>query len=136
MIGAVGCGDSGGKSTIPPSTHVRVTRITLTADSGFPAPATAHVSVTNVNGKLFVRLTKLVPKPLPAPLTAKVNGVTACVPVILTINTGNGHKHSNVYKYRACQRPASFRPLLRAMCPLLHRPDFCTRYKRDLSPPA
>ena len=123
------CGDS--QPSKPPPDPLRVTLISLQADSGFPAPATAHVAVGRINGKLFKRLARLVPRPLPAPLLHRIRGVTICVPVILTIHlTGGERAESHVY--RACQRSAALRPLLRAMCPLLRRPDFCARYRKEL----
>lgn len=131
-----GCGGSGTaakKADAPP--HFRVNLISLAADNGFPAPASAHVSVVRgVNGKLFLHLSRLVPMPLPAPLTRRERGVTVCVPVILTVRLGDGHEHARVHAYRGCGRPESFRPLLRAMCPLLRRPGFCAKYRRELEP--
>jgi hypothetical protein len=130
-VAAAGCG--GSATSKPPPVPFHVNRISLTADSGFPAPATVHASVTKANGKLLVRLEKLVPMPLPAPLTKKIPGVTVCVPVILTIHLGDGRRHVQVQEYRACQRPASLRPLMQAMCPLLRRPAFCDQYRNDLA---
>jgi hypothetical protein len=126
------CGGSSTSSRVP-KWPFRVNLLSLEADAGFPAAATSHVTVRRVNGKLFARLVRLVPRPPPAALTAKVPGETICVPVILTIRLGDGHRHAERYVYRGCQRPPSLRPLLRAMCPLLRRPGFCARYRRELT---
>lgn len=126
------CGDSHPKASPPPPPRLHVSLISLQADSGFPAPATAHVAVGRINGKLFRRLAQLVPRPVPPPLLDRVRGVTICVPVILTINlTGNGR--TETHAYRGCQRSPAFRPLLRAMCPLLRRPDFCAHYRKEMA---
>jgi hypothetical protein len=131
-VGLTACGGDPHTSASPPP-PLRVTLISLDADSGFPAPATAHVAVGRINGKLFKRLAQLVPRPLPEPLLHKIPGVTICVPVILTIHLASPRRAES-HVYRACQRSAAFRPLLRMMCPFLRRADFCTRYRNDMTP--
>jgi hypothetical protein len=134
VLGACACGGGSYTSTSqlqPPPWPARVSLISLKADSGFPAPATAHVAVGRINGRLFRRLAALVPRPLPAPLLHSIPGVTICVPVILTIHLTD-RERAESHVYRGCQRPPALRPLLRAMCPLLRRPDFCARYRREL----
>jgi len=131
-VTASGCGGTSAASRAP-EWRFHVNLLSLQADSGFPAPATSHVTLTRVNGRLFARLIRLVPQPLPAPLTRKTPGETICVPVILTVRLGDGHSHARRHVYRGCQRPASLRPLLAAMCPLLRRPDFCARYHNQLT---
>lgn len=130
--GLTACGGGGDPHTSAARIlPLRVSLISLEADSGFPAPATAHVAVGRINGKLFRRLAQLVPRPLPPPLLERIRGVTICVPVILTVNlAGNGRAERHVY--RGCQRPPALRPLLREMCPLLRRADFCARYRKEL----
>lgn len=129
-VGLTACGGDPHTSTSPPP-PLRVTLISLDADSGFPAPATAHVAVGRINGKLFRRLAQLVPRPLPEPLLRRIPGVTICVPVILTIHLA-GPRRTESHVYRACQRSPAFRPLLRTMCPLLRRADFCARYRKEM----
>jgi hypothetical protein len=129
-VGLTACGGDPPRSAARPL-PIRVTLISLEADSGFPAPATAHVAVGRINGKLFRRLAQLVPRPLPEPLLHKIPGVTICVPVILSIHLA-GSRHAESHVYRACQRSPAFRPLLRTMCPLLRRPDFCARYRKEM----
>jgi hypothetical protein len=133
-IASLGLTACGGDPHTSASRHLPlpVSLISLQADSGFPAPATAHVAVSRINGKLFERLERLVPHPLPAPLLHRITGVTICVPVILTIHL-TGRRRAESHVYRGCQRPPALRPLLSQMCPLLRRPDFCARYRKELA---
>jgi hypothetical protein len=125
----VGLSACGGDVSQPPRVvrPVRVVAITLSADTGFPGPSWTFVRLRR-GEKGFPRVVRLLPRPLPAPVTKPRTGITICLPARLTIRSSDGRR----FVYRACQRPPTMRPLLRALCPLLGRRRFCARYHRLL----
>jgi hypothetical protein len=121
------CGSSTAKQKVADG-PLHVNMVALRADTGFPAPASRRVTLWRGYPR-FAAIARLVPLPLPTPLARPKTGMTICVPVMLTIRLSNRHN----YVYRGCQRPPSLRPVLNAMCPLLRQPDFCARYRAELT---
>jgi hypothetical protein len=107
---------------------LRVNMLSLSADSGYPGPASRSVTLWR-GYKRFAPIARLVRLPLPSHVTRPKTGMTICVPVILTIRLSDHRNHV----YRACQRPRSLRPVLAALCPLLAGPSFCARYRHELT---
>ena len=126
LVGLSACGENVSR---PPRAvrPMRVVAITLSADTGFPGPSWTFVRLRR-GEKSFARVVRLLPRPLPAPVTKPRTGITICFPARLTIRSSDGRR----FFYRACQRSPTMRPLLRALCPLLGRPHFCARYHRLL----
>ncbi len=131
---AAGCGGGGGSGGA-----LRVTSLSITAAVGFPGPPSAGVTLSR--GKTFARIARLVPLPLPhpapqvphvrpsrAPSARDPDEMTVCFPMDLTIGLSNG-KHVD---YPSCNRPRSLRPVVAALCPLLHKPGFCSFYRNEL----
>ena len=121
------CGGSMAKPKAA-SGPLRVNMLSLSADTGYPGPASRSVTLWR-GYKRFAPIARLVRLPLPSYVTRPKTGMTICVPVILTIRLSDRRD----YVYRACQRPRSLRPVLGALCPLLAGPNFCRRYRRELA---
>jgi hypothetical protein len=122
-----GCGGRAAHPSNVPSQPQRVTFLSLSPDSGFPGPSSVTL-LRLQRGKRFTEIARLVPLPPPAPLRGPNQGETICLPVVLTIGLSGG----SWLAYGACQRPRSLRPVLAALCPLLHLPGFCARYRNEL----
>jgi hypothetical protein len=113
---------------------LRVTMLSLAADTGYPGPATRTVTVWQ-GYKRFGPIARLVRLPLPARLLGPNTGMTICVPVMLTIRLSD--RRNRVY--RACQRPPPLRAVLAALCPLLTGPPIflsALPMRTDRRPPA
>ncbi len=121
------CGGQAARPSKVPSRPLRVTFLALSPDSGFPGPSAATL-LRLQRGERFAQIARLVPRVPPAPVRGPTLGETVCLPVVLTIGLSDGRQ----LVYRACQRPRSLRPVLAALCPLLHRPGFCAHYRNEL----
>jgi hypothetical protein len=121
-------GGGGGPAPGP----IRVSSLTITATTGYPGPPT---SLTSDRGRAFRRLARLVPLPLPAeppsllPDARHPAGLTVCFPMDLTIGLSNGKD----VVYPACYRPLALRRVLAALCPRLHKRQFCHTYRHELT---
>jgi hypothetical protein len=123
--GATGCGGHQGHA------RLRVVSISLSASVGFPGSPLAGITLTG--GRTFARVARLVPLPLPPTFrldpTETTHPLTVCFPMDLRIGLSNGQ---NVL-YPSCYRPKSLRPVVRALCPLLHVRGLCARYRHELA---
>jgi hypothetical protein len=115
-----------------PHGALHVTSLSLTAADGFPGAPTTELTLAH--GATFARVARLVPLPLPprpAPhvaATSKKHPATVCFPMNLAIGLSNG----TTVMYPSCNRPRSLQPILRALCPLLHKRGFCALYHNEL----
>jgi hypothetical protein len=129
VLTVAACGGGSKPKLTPASVRpLRVTMLSLAADTGYPGPASRAVTLWQ-GYKRFAPIARLVRLPLPPRLLGPKTGMTICVPVMLTIRLSD--RRNRVY--RACQRPPSLRAVLAALCPLLTDPHFCQRYRRELT---
>ena len=121
---ASGCG--GWHSPTIGAGRLRVTFLSLTPTTGFPGPPTEIVTVGG--GGELARIVRLLPAKLPKPPSASPAGSTICFPMDLTIGLSNGQ----TVRYLSCNRPGPLRRVVAALCPLLHKPGFCLRFRNEL----
>jgi hypothetical protein len=120
-----------GSSKKPPPLDdgkANIRRVSFVVDEGW-LPKKATRSVVLTKGPRFRHVVGLLPRPLPQP--ARKRPARVCIPAMLTIELSNGAQ----FDYGSCQRPKSFRPLLRSVCDMLGRKDFCDRYRSELGLP-
>jgi hypothetical protein len=120
-----GCGGNG-QLVIGPG-QLTVTSLSLTPAAGFPGPPNEILMIRD--GQRLRALARLVPRRLPPRPAGTREGLTVCFPMDLTIGLSNGDKIA----YPSCQRPRSLLRLVREMCPFLHKPGFCFRYRNELA---
>jgi hypothetical protein len=124
-LGASGCG--GGKKPPPVDNGSSIRRVSFVVDPGW-LPKKATQSIVATSGPRFRTLVRLIPRPLPQPALKRPARV--CIPATLTIELKDA-----AFSYGSCQRPKSFRPLLRKLCDMLRQERFCSRYRRELGLP-
>jgi hypothetical protein len=127
---ALGASACGGSKKPPPLDNgtASIRRVSFVVDPGW-LPSTARRSIILTGGPKFRALIGLLPRPLPQPALKRPARV--CIPATLTIDLANAESFS----YGSCQRPKSFRRLLRSLCDMLGQKGFCARYRSELGLP-
>jgi len=105
-----------------------IKQVSFVIDPGW-LPKWEKQSIVLSSGPHFQSTVHLIPRPLPQP--AKKRPARVCIPATLTIDLSNGES----FEYASCQRPKSFRPLLRSLCKQLREGRFCARYRAELGLP-
>jgi len=125
--GVVACG---GSKKPPPMDDGTATirRVSFVVEPGW-LPSKARQSIILTAGPRFRAIVGLLPRPLPQP--ARKRPARVCIPAMLTIDLSDAESFS----YGSCQRPKSFRPLLRSLCDMLGQKGFCARYRSELGLP-
>jgi len=103
----------------------RIKQISFVVDPGW-LPKRVKQSIVLSSGPHFQSTVRLIPRPLPQ--QAKKRPARVCIPATLTIDLSNAQS----FDYASCQRPKSFRPLLRSLCKQLRQSRFCDRYRAEL----
>lgn len=125
---------AGGSGDVKPAHGpLHLVWLSLTASTGFPGPPTVNVTL-NADSEHFGRVARLFPLPPPPLATAARptktrHPLTVCFPMNLTVALSN----DKTIVYPSCYRPPSMQPLVRSLCPLLHKHGFCAAYRDELT---